>query len=70
MQTTWIEFRGEDREVEYSYQLDKECGLDGVYEWSFTSPEAPEPTEAEYDEIADVLTVMARSDMRGGPDEQ
>ena len=68
MRTATISFRGEDREVEYTYEYDPSVGIDGVTEWSFTSPAPPEPTEAEYDEVANVLTFFARQDDLAGDD--
>lgn len=58
MPTAFIAFRGKDREVEYAYEFDPASGIDGVYEWTFNGDFTAEPTDAEYEEIAQVLTIL------------
>lgn len=61
MRRTFLSFRGEEFEVEFTYENDPSVGIDGVCDWGFVG-EAPEPTPTEFNTICDQLTAMVRNE--------
>jgi hypothetical protein len=55
MAIAFVNFRGDQWEVEYWAEYSPEIGVDGVTEWGFVRPDAPTPTPEEEQGIMDQL---------------